>query len=142
MNPTRLILSIVAVFIGIFATDFLIHGFWLAADYKATASLWRSDAEMTAHFPWLLLGQFVCAAIFTLIWAKAFANWGCLRCAAIYGSMMGLFFQASSFITHAVSPLPSDIMAKWVVSGIVQMTVMGLLLFFVYKPAAPMKPIT
>src|SRR5205085_11069751 len=99
---------IIAVFIGIFATELLIHGFWLAADYKATASLWRTEEEMGKHFPWLLLGQFVCAAVFTIIWAKAFANWACIRSAAIYGSLMGLFLHATSLISHAVTPLPSD----------------------------------
>src|SRR5688572_21844826 len=37
MNSPRLILSIIAVFIGLFATDFLIHAVWLVPDYKSIA---------------------------------------------------------------------------------------------------------
>jgi hypothetical protein len=136
MNSTRLILSIIAVFIGIFATDFLIHGVWLAGDYKGSAATFRTDDEMGKHFGWILLYQFVCASILSVLWAKTFANRASVQSAAIYGSLMGAFFQSSSFVSHAVFPLPSHIMTKWIVAGIVQMTLMGILLFFVYKPPA------
>jgi hypothetical protein len=49
MNVPRLILAIVAGFIVIFATDYLIHGVWLVPDYSATKSLWQPDAEMNAR---------------------------------------------------------------------------------------------
>jgi len=134
MNSSRLILSIIVVFIGIFATDFVIHGVWLVGDYKATASIWRADDEMGKHFGWILLYQFVCACILSILWAKTFANRASLESATIYGSLMGAFFHSGSFVSHAVFPLPSYIMAKWIVAGIIQMTLMGILLFYVYKP--------
>src|SRR5688572_32819728 len=102
MNAKRLILAIIVVFISLFAMDFVIHGFIMQADYKATPTLWRSDEEMGKHFHWLLLYQFVCAFIFSVIWAKAFANWGTLSAAAVYGSMMGAFFHSGSFVTHEI----------------------------------------
>ncbi len=40
MNPKRLIIAIVAVFLGVWVTDFLIHGVWLKNTYAATMSLW------------------------------------------------------------------------------------------------------
>lgn len=134
MNSPRLILSIIAVFIGIFATDFLIHGVWLAGDYKASAATFRTDDEMAKHFGWIILYQLVCASILSILWAKTFANRPSLAGAMIYGGLMGAFFQSSSFVSHAVFPLPSAIMTKWVVAGIIQMALMGLLLFYIYKP--------
>jgi len=50
MNRKRLVLAIVAAFAGIWVTDFLIHGVWLANTYKATASLWRPEAEMQRNW--------------------------------------------------------------------------------------------
>jgi hypothetical protein len=35
MNTKRLILSIVAIFIGVFATDYVIHEVWLKAELRA-----------------------------------------------------------------------------------------------------------
>ncbi len=134
MNPKRLVLAIVAAFAGVFATDFLIHGVWLADTYKATASLWRSEAEMQSHMGWLMLGQFLFAVPFVILWAKGFAPTACIRCACIYGMFMGLFSQAATVITFAVQPLPPSIAVKWFASGVVQGVLMGILVFLAYKP--------
>src|SRR5687768_14816972 len=140
MNSPRLILSIIAVFIGLFATDFLIHAVWLVPDYKSIAGVLRPDEEMGKRFGWIVLYQFVCASILSVLWAKTFANRPSIGSALVYGSLMGAFFQSSSFVSHAVFPLPSTIMTKWVVAGIIQMALMGLLLFFIYKPLPSATP--
>src|SRR2546429_578343 len=102
MNPKRLIIAIVAVFIGVWATDFLIHGVWLQATYKETMNLWRPEADMQAHMGWLMLGQFLFAATFVVLWAKGFAALDCIWSACLYGVFMGLFSQATTLITYAV----------------------------------------
>ena len=134
VNPKRLILALAAVFAGIFATNFLIHGVWLQNTYKETAGLWRSEAEMQAHMGWLMLGQFIMAATFVVVWAKGFADTACIRCACMYGLFMGLFSQAATLITYAVQPFPASIAAKWFLSGLAQGVLIGVLVFLVYKP--------
>ena len=136
MNSKRLILAIAAVFIGIFATDFLIHEVWLKSTYAATASLWRPEAEMKQHFGWLMLGQFLWAVIFVVIRAKGFSATATLGTACLYGLSMGVFIQTTTLILHAVQPLPADLAVKWFLAGVVQSTLMGALVFFVYKPKA------
>jgi hypothetical protein len=137
MNPKRLVLAIVVVFVGIFATDFLIHGVWLKSDYTTTMSLWRPQSEMQQHMGWLMLGELLATVTFTLIYAKGFAGTACIRCAGLYGFFMGLFSQATTFSSYAVQPIPGSLAAKWIVAGIVQGVLMGLLVFFVYKPKPP-----
>ena len=134
MNPKRLALAIAAVFAGVFVTDFLIHGVWLQNTYKETMSLWRSDAEMQAYMGWLMLGQFLVAVPFVVLWAKGFAALDCVRCACIYGVFMGLFSQANTLITYAVQPFPASLAVKWFVAGVAQGVLMGLIVYFVYKP--------
>ena len=134
MNPKRLFLAIVSVFVGIWLTDFLIHGIWLKNDYAASMNLWRPEAEMQAHMGWLMLGQFLAATMFVMIWARGFAATACLGCACVYGTCMGLFGQANTLITYAVQPLPAEIAVKWFMAGVAQGVLMGLLVFFVYKP--------
>ena len=136
MNPKRLTLSIVAVFLGVWMTDFLIHGVWLKSAYERTMSLWRPEADMQAHMAWLMLGQFIFAATFATLWAKGFAATGCFRCACIYGAFMGLASQATTLITYAVQPFPAEIAVKWFLSGVAQGVLMGLLVRAVYRPAA------
>ena len=134
MNPKRLVLAIVAVFVGIFATDMLIHGVWLNSLYKDTAQLWRSEAEMRHHMAFLTAGQFLTALMFVLIWTHAAI--ASLGRACAYGLCMALFQQAMTFITYAVQPLPGEIALKWVLAGSAQGVLMGVIVFFTYKTKA------
>jgi hypothetical protein len=92
MNMKRLILAIVAGFIVIFATDYLIHGLWLVPDYEATKSLWRPEAEMHSRFQWMILAQIICAVTFVIIWAKGVVG-GSIGSGIAFGLLMGLFQQ-------------------------------------------------
>ena len=141
MNPKRLLLAIVAAFGTIFVTDILIHGVWLEPVYKATMNLWRPDDEMKAHMGWRCAGQLLAAVTFVLIWAKGFAATGCRKCAVIYGLCMGLFSQANTLISYAVQPLTTEIVWKWMVSGVLQGVVLGLVVSLVYKPAPAGNPV-
>ena len=132
MNPKRLILAVVAVFIGLFATDFLVHGVWLQSLYKESASLWRNEAEMQHHQAYLFAGQFLSTLMFVLIWANA--TRATLPRACAFGLCMGLFGQAMTFIMYAVQPLPGAIAVRWVIAGAAQGVLMGLIAHGVYKP--------
>ena len=134
MNPKRLILGIVLVFAVVWVTDFLIHGLWLQSRYAATMTLWRSQDDMQKHIVWLFLGQFVFSVAFVTIWAQGFATHRQVACGILYGLFMALFSQAATFISFAVQPLPRDIAVKWVLSGLLQGMLIGVLVYFVYKP--------
>ena len=134
MNPKRLVFAIIAVFAGVWITDFLIHGVWLQSAYHETMNLWRPEAEMQSHMGWLMLGQFLAAATFVVIWVQGFAGKGCLGCACLFGVFMALFSQAATLITYAVQPLPASIAVKWFGAGVAQGVVMGVIAFFVYRP--------
>ena len=105
MNMKRLLLAIVAAFAIVFGTDFLIHGFWLSADYEATKQLWRPESEMHTHFHWMLLAQLLCAATFVLVWAKGFAGRD-IATGITFGLLMGLFQGMWPIIHYVVQPLP------------------------------------
>ncbi len=134
MNTKRLILAIIVMSVAVFLTNFLIHGVWLQNTYKETMSLWRTESEMNARFGWMLLGQFLFASTFTAIWAAGIAERQCVRCACFYGVLMALFSQAVTLINYVVMPLPPSLAVKWFVAGVVQGVLMGLLVYFVYKP--------
>jgi hypothetical protein len=134
MNLKRLIIAMVVGFLCFFFSDFFIHGFWLRPDYVATAALWRTDAEMQSRFIWMVAGHLLYAIAFVLIWAKGFAGTGCTRCALVFGTTMGLFYQANTLITYVVSPLPPSIALKWFLSGLAQSIVLAVVTRFVYKP--------
>jgi hypothetical protein len=47
---------------------------------------------------------------------------------------MGLFSQAYTLLMYAVEPLPGSLAVKWLIAGLVQGVLVGVLVFFVYKP--------
>jgi len=135
MNPKSLLITILVAFITVFATDFLIHGVLLAGTYKATASLWRPEAEMMAKMPWMMLGQFLAAAAFTMIFAACVAEKRCMSCTTKYSACMGIFSGAGQFMMYCVQPLPGSLVAKWVLAAIAQAVLLGIIVHKVYKPA-------
>ncbi len=130
----KLILAIVATFVAVVLTDMLIHRFWLSADYGATASLWRPEAEMTARMHWMFIGQFIVAAAIATIYVKALAATAKATCATYYGLCVGLIAAGSQLIMFAVAPYPGALVAKWFFAYVAQGVVLGQVLYWVCKP--------
>ena len=135
MNIPRLLIAIVVGFVFVFGAEFVIHTIWLDADYKATPQLWRPEAEMMARFAWMVMGQFLAAATFVILWAFGPASRATMGTAVVYGLLMGLFSQATTIINYVVMPLPSALAAKWFGSGLLEAIVLALITAAIYKPA-------
>jgi hypothetical protein len=140
MNIKRLILAVVVVFVGLWVTSFLIHGIWLQSIYKETMSLWRSEAEMTSHMVWMLVGQLLWSVAFVLIWSRSYPAVASPGGSCLYGLIMGTFSEANSLIMYTVQPLPGHLVAKWVVAGLAQSALLGILLYLAGKPKAAAAP--
>ena len=136
MNTKSLILSIIVVFIAVTGTDILIHGVWLSSLYGETKELWRPEAEMSSgqYMGWLHAAHLVAAITFTMLWAAGFARNAKLTCGVKYGLFMALFSQTHTLISYAVQPFTLEIVWKWIAAGIGQGIILGMIVFFVYKP--------
>src|SRR5690349_12907057 len=104
MNTKRLLLAIVAVFVFIFAFEWVFHGVLLKGIYAETANLWRPESEMTARFHWLVIGQAVIAVMFGVLFARGFAAGGVAGGIRL-GIIIGLLRIGLDLITYAVQPL-------------------------------------
>ncbi len=131
MNIKSLLITIVVAFITVFVTDGLIHGLWLKSTYAATASLWRPEMEMLHG--WMVIGQFLVAASFTMIFAACVAERRCISCSLKYAACMGIFAGGGQVIMYGVQPYPGLLVAKWFFIGIVQTLVLGFVVHKVYK---------
>src|SRR2546422_3643438 len=103
MNIKRLIPAFLAVFVFIFAFEWMFHGILLGNIYAQSPDLWRPPQEML--FRWLLLGQAVIALILCLIVAVSSA--GGAASGLRLGILLALMGIGVNFITYAVQPLPS-----------------------------------
>lgn len=139
MNIKRLILAIIAGWVVIFATDFLIHDFWLRPVYEATKAIWRPDDEMHTRICWMFFAQFLIVATFVIVWAKGFAGRD-IGTAVFFGFVMGLFQQTWVVILFVVLPIPGELAIKWLIGGLVQAVLLGIVTSLVYKPAPAPAP--
>jgi hypothetical protein len=133
MNIKRLILAIVAGYVVIFATDFLIHHVWMNPDYEATQQVWRAEPEMKSMMGWFIGAQIVTVITFVLLWT---------RWADTARLLMGAFSGAWPITLYAVLPIPCTIACKWFFAGIAQCILLGIVTFFVYKPAQTAVPLS
>jgi len=135
MNVKRLLLAIVAGYVVIFATDWLIHEKWLAPDYAATQQVWRAKEDMASLGLWFLGAQIVTVLTFVLLWTR-WASTAQIGCAIGFGFLIGAFSGAWPMVLYAILPIPGALAAKWFFAGIVQCILLGSVTFYVYKPAA------
>ncbi len=137
MNIKSLLITILVAFVTVWVTDFLIHGVWLSATYGETKELWRPEAEMLAKMPFMLLGQFLVATSFTLIFAACVAEKRCLSCSLKFSACIGVMTGGAQIIMYAVQPLPGLLVVKWCVAYLVQALVLGAIVHKVYKHPGP-----
>lgn len=133
MNTKRLLLASVAAFLFTFATDFLIHAVWLDPVYKAEGIL-RSEPEQMARFPWMIAGHLLIAVTFPLLWAK----FGCggLAGGTMFGFLVGLLVHSGIFFVYVSMPISGQIAASWFVTGVIQATVLGVIVAAIYRTNA------
>jgi len=136
MNIKRLILALLAGWVVICATDFLIHDLWLGPVYEATKSIWRLEEEMHTRICWMFFAQFLIVATFVIVWAKGFPGRS-LGTAVTFGLLMGVFQQTWAIILFVVLPIPAELAVKWFFGGLAQAVLLGVVTALVYKPAPP-----
>ena len=130
MNTKRYVLASLLVFAFVFIYDSVFHGKLLTNMYMATASLWRPQNECV--WSALFLGQFLFAFVFAFLFTKGYENKG-LAEGIRYGLLIGLLFVPSHLISYAVEPLPFDLVIAWIIGGVVETILAGMIVAGVYR---------
>lgn len=134
MNPKRILVALVVVFIVLSGTSYLIHEVWLKGIYSQHAgTLWRKEPNLFG----IHLGHFLMAIAFTMLWVRITLGGAGLPCAVALGFFLGVFSAGGAVITHAVTPLPEGLLTKWIIADMAQSILVGAILFFVYRPSKP-----
>jgi hypothetical protein len=86
MNPKRIVIALIAAFLVLNVTDYLIHQVWLSSTYQPdVGKLWRAEADMKAHMSGIFLGEFLVAIAFTMLWARISLGGAGILCAVALG---------------------------------------------------------
>jgi hypothetical protein len=132
--PKKWIIAALIAFAVTMAYDWYVHGTLLTDQYKATASLWRPEAEMQAMFNYCIAKHALMAIVFaylvlrwkcTQTFGALFSN-GCpVRKGFCYGATIGLLLGISQASAYIYMPIPQELAINWLIAEIVKWGIAG-----------------
>lgn len=129
------ILSTIAVFVTVFAFDYVFHTIIMMPDYEITAQLWRTPEDMAQYFPYITLSQLLrslgYAGLFMML-CKCVG--GCTMLMGIrFGIIAGILIGSWSVSSYSFMPVPLQIPLKWFAGDLVQGILVGVVLTLIHR---------
>ena len=126
----KIVLGSLAVFVAWFVLDFIIHGLLLGETYKATAELWRPQAEMKMGV--MQVVRLIAAVTFTLIYVlvKPKSVGVGLKYGLLFGVAVGI---GMGYGTYSVMPIPYSLAHSWFWASIGPSAVAGVIVGLILR---------
>jgi hypothetical protein len=133
-------LGALTVFVVLSICEAIVNMVLLASAYKATAALWRPEAEMKI---WLFYVVYLFVAFFfTLIFSKGYEGKGVgegLRYGFYVGMMMAV---PMAYGMYASMPIPYSLALQWFLYGLIKYILCGMAVALVYGKQAAVTAVT
>ncbi|HKE59613.1 MAG TPA: hypothetical protein VKB46_23040 [Pyrinomonadaceae bacterium] len=132
MNMKRLVLTIIVVFVVANFTGYFIHAIWLRNEYATVANLYRPEGQEKMPFIVLAYLAFAIGAVWTYAHGVEEKPW--LGQGVRFGIALWLILSVPwFFITYAVQPIPLILLAKQVLSEVVDKIFLGIVIALLYR---------
>jgi hypothetical protein len=129
----KLLLAIVAAYIVLMLTNYLVHQIWLMSDYAAIPASHRSPAGIMHRFWAMAVGQFIFAALFAYLYTRGAEKKPWLMQGVRYGILVTLLTVVPTALgEYVVYIVPYQLAIKWMIAGGIQMVMLGLLVAAIY----------
>jgi hypothetical protein len=132
--------TFIIVFIAMAILSFLTHGVILSSAYQSDAmkNIWRTDM-MSKMWIFYLVYLFV-SFFFVLIYSKWQKGKGIIE-GIQYGVYTGFLMSVPmAYSTYAMIPLPYSVAVQWLIYGLIQYIIMGILVSLIYGKQPPGTP--
>jgi len=124
----KLLLAIVAAYIVLMFTNYLVHQIWLMSDYAAIPASHRSPAGIMHRFWAMGVGQFIFVALFAYIYTRGAEKKPWLVQGIRYGILVTLLTVVPTALgEYVVYIVPYQLAIKWMIAGGIQMVILGLI---------------
>jgi hypothetical protein len=136
MNWKKFWVAALLVYVVFAVTTFIIHSLILGGYYTKpdVVNSWRPEEEMNKYGWVRFVTMAVFAFFFTFIFAKGYERKGIME-GVRYGIYIALFVLfVTSFDEFIVFPIPYAVVWYWIIAGLVQSVLMGIIAALVYKP--------
>jgi len=132
MNFKRFLISVFAVFITYEVLSYVINSLLLSECYKELSSVWRKDMM---QYMWLM---YIVDLVFSIFFVLIYTWWGKkfnIASGILYGLMVGLMMNTTSVVYQwIVYPITNHLMVLWVVLGLIQFMICGMVVGKGYRP--------
>ena len=137
MDLKRWLLAAAGAFGVIVVGAPVIHHVWLGDFYRANAQWWRPAAEMEAMRGLMFTSEALLAALLTFIYMKGYEPAkGSVGQGFRFGVLMGLLLAVPSNLMYVVvSPYPVTLVLSWLIGTLVEVTLAGIIIGYIYKPS-------
>jgi len=136
MNWKKFWPAAILVYLAYGVTNYLIHTVILGSYYMKPEVMKAWRPEMNAYSWVRFVTMAVFAFFFTFIFAKGHERKGVLE-GIRFGLYIGLFtFFVTSFDQFIIYPIPYAVVWYWIIAGLIQSVLMGMIAALVYKPKA------
>jgi hypothetical protein len=123
----KLLLAIVAAYIVLMLTNYLVHEIWLMSDYAAIPLSHRSPAGIMHRFWAMAVGQFIFAALFAYIYTRGAEKKPWIVQGIRYGILVAFLVVIPTALSeYVVYIVPYMLAIKWMIAGGIQMAILGL----------------
>ena len=123
----KLLLAILAAYVVLMLTNYLVHQVWLMSDYAAISASHRSPAGILHRFWALAVGQFFFAALFAYIYTRGAEKKPWLAQGIRYGILIAFLTVIPTALSeYVVYVVPYQLAIKWMIAGGVQLILLGL----------------
>lgn len=133
----KLIAAMVAAYVILMGTNYLVHQILLMPDYDAIPLSHRTNAGIAERMWVMAIGQFFFAAMFAYIYTRGAERkpWVVqgIRYAILITFLTVVPYSLSEYTVYIV---PYMLAIKWMICGCVQMILMGIVVAAICKQAA------
>jgi len=143
--PKACAISFIAVYAFMMLYAFVVHGHLLTAEYEATSSLWRAQADMERLAPLCWILHAVLAMAFVCLFKKFKAGVVMCRGEALasrcpiksgglcFGLKLGIILGVVQAAMYIHMPIPESLAIKWFLSEFFMGLGIGAVLGMTYK---------
>jgi hypothetical protein len=124
----KLLLAIVAAYVVLMLSNYVVHQIWLMSDYAAIPASHRTSEGIMHRFWVMAVGQFIFAALFAYIYTRGAEKKPWLVQGIRYGILITLLTVVPTALgEYVVYIVPYQLAIKWMIAGGIQMIILGLI---------------
>jgi uncharacterized PurR-regulated membrane protein YhhQ (DUF165 family) len=137
MNWKRFWVASLVTYVVVQAMDFVVNEVFMKSANESLKSLWRPD--MTSRMWVMYVVGVLVALLFTYIFIKGREGKGIAE-GVRYGIIIWLFVSVPMSVgMWVLLPIPFMMIIRWMLFGLLEMLIAGILVAVIYKPLAPAK---